>query len=43
MMSDGEIQFGFMPKEGAIDAVVTVRRLQELCHANTNKFCICAL
>ena len=35
-----EMQFGFMPKRGAIDAVFILRRQQEEYHAK-EIFCMC--
>ena len=42
IVSVDEMQFGFMPEKGTIDAVFTVQRLQEEYHAK-KKSCICAL
>ena len=36
-----EMQFGFMPEGGAVDAVFIVRRLQEEYHASGNKLYMC--
>ena len=36
-----EIQFGFMPERGTIDAVFILRRLQEEYHSKGRKLCMC--
>ena len=35
-----QMQFGFMPGRGKIDALFILRRLQEVYHGN-GKFCMC--
>ena len=41
-MNINEVQFGFMPEYGAIDAVFILRRLQQEYHSKGRK-CICVL
>ena len=41
IVSVDEIQFGFMPERGTIDAVFILRRMQEEYHAKGKKLCIC--
>ena len=38
-----EMQFGFMPVKGTIDAVFILRRLQEECQAKGKKLCMCVV
>ena len=42
MVSVVEMQFGFMPERGTIDAVFILRRMQEEYHAR-GRSCICVL
>ena len=35
-----EMQFGFMPERGTIDAVFILRRMQEAYHAKGKKLCV---
>ena len=41
IVSVDEMQFGFMPERGTIDAVFISRRMQEEYHANGKKLCMC--
>ena len=41
IVSVDEMQFGFMPERGAIDAVFILRRMQEEYHAKGEKFYMC--
>ena len=36
-----EMQFGFMPEKGTIDAVFTLSRMQKWYHANVKKLYMC--
>ena len=40
IVSVDEMQFGFMPERGTIDAVFIMRRMQEEYHAKKEKSCI---
>ena len=40
-MSDDEMQLGFMPERGTIDAVFILRRMHEEYHAKGKKLCMC--
>ena len=40
IVSVDEMQFGFMPERGTIDAVFILRRMQEEYHAKGKKMCI---
>ena len=40
-MSVDEMQFGFMPERGTIDAVFILRRMQEKYHAKGKKLYVC--
>ena len=40
-MSAYEMQFGFMPERGTIDAVFMLSRLQKEYHARGKKLCMC--
>ena len=41
IVSVDEMQFGFMPERGTIDAVFILRRMQEEYHAKRKKLCMC--
>ena len=41
IVSVDEMQFGFMPERGTIDAVFILRRLQEEYHVKGKKLCMC--
>ena len=41
IVSDGEMQFGFMPERGTIDAVFILRRMQEEYHAKWKELYMC--
>ena len=41
IMTVDEMQCGFMPESGAIDAVFILRRLQEKYHANGKRLYMC--
>ena len=41
MVSVGEMYFGFWPDRGTIDAVLILRRHQEVYRAKGNKLCVC--
>ena len=40
IVSVDEMQFGFMPERGTIDAVFILRRMQETYHAKGKKLCM---
>ena len=41
IVSGGEVQFGFMPERGTIDAVIILRALKEEYHAEGKKLYMC--